>query len=311
MKKTIIVIVALFCMSYSPAGRSADFDGDGTGEITIFRPGAGFWAARGLSRFYLGASGDIPEPADYTGGGYDLPAVFRPTSGLWAVPDGITRIYFGSSADKPKAGDYNGDGTEDPAIFREASGLWAACGITRFYFGTTGDRALAPDIAHGALHGGALLRTGRTRVDYTGDDGSYQMGTDFHYTDHGNGTATDHVTGLVWPTDGNGPGCFNGQTATWSEALDYCNSLNFAGYSDWRLPNLRELHSLVNYSTAAPKINSTVFPNTKSDRYISSTTHAGFTGSAWYVKFNDGDIGPLGKNDFGPVFYVRAVRGGG
>ncbi|HPJ73036.1 MAG TPA: DUF1566 domain-containing protein, partial [bacterium] len=265
---------------------------------------------RGLTRIYFGASGDIPEPADYSGAGYDLPVIFRPSSGLWAVPGAVTRIYFGTAADKPKAGDYDGDGTEDPAIFRESSGLWAARGITRFYFGRTGDRALAPDIAHGAGPGGGLLKTGMTRIDHTGDDGSYRTGTSFHYVDHGNGTVTDVVTGLMWPTDGDGVGCFNGQTATWVEALDYCNGLTFAGYNDWRLPNVRELHSLVNYSSTTPKISTTIFINTKSNRYVSSTTHAGFTGSAWYVNFSDGDIGPLGKNDFGPIFYVRAVRGG-
>ncbi len=307
-----IVFAAIMMLSFwiIHPSRAADFDGDGTGEIAIFRPSTGLWVARGLTRIYFGGTGDIPEPADYSGGGYDIPVIFRPSSGLWAAPGASTRIYFGSSADKPKAGDYDGDGTEDAAVFREASGLWAARGITRFYFGGDGDRALAPDIAHGAVHGSGLLRTGMTRVDHTGDDGSYQTGTVFHYVDHGNGTATDVVTGLMWPTDGNGAGCFNGQTATWEEAVDYCNGLTFAGYADWRLPNVRELHSLVNYSAATPKINNTIFPNTRADRYVSSTTHAGATGSAWFVYFADGDISPLGKDDFGAVFYVRAVRGG-
>jgi len=309
MKMITLGSVILLGVCLIQASPGADFDGDGTGEIAIFRPSTGLWAARGLTRIYFGKIGDLPKPADYGGEGYDHPAIFRPTTGLWAAW-GITRVYFGSSGDKPKPGDYNGNGTEDSAIFRASSGLWAAFGVTRIYFGAPGDRGLAPDIAHGAVHGGGLLKTGRTRTDHTGDDGSYLMGTSFHYTDHGNGTATDHVTGLIWATDGNGAGCFNGQSATWQEAIDHCNSLIFANYSDWRLPNIRELHSLVNYSTTTPKINNTIFVNTRSGRYISSTTHAGFTESAQYINFADGDLGALGKDAFGPVFYVRAVRGG-
>lgn len=309
MKKVTLGIIILLSFYINQNLPGADFDGDGTGEITIFRPSSGLWAVRGMTRFYFGGPGDIPKAADYAGMGFDFPAIFRSSSGLWAAP-GITRIYFGTSGDKPKPGDYDGDGTEDVAVFRESSGLWAALGVTRLYFGSPGDRALAPDIAHGSVHGGGLLKTGRNRTDHTGDDGSYQKGCNFHYTDHGNGTATDHVTGLMWATDGNGEGCFNGQTATWSEALDYCENLSFAGYSDWRLPNIRELHSLVNYSITTPKINNNIFVNTKPDRYISSTTHAGFTNSALYVRFDNGDLGALGKESLGALFYLRAVRGG-
>ncbi len=307
MKRSAVGIVFVLGASLVISSPAADFDGDGTGEIAVFRESSGLWAVRGLSRVYFGGTGDLPKPGDYGGEGYDIPVIFRPATGLWAAR-GITRIYFGTSGDKPKPGDYNGDGMEDAGIFREAAGLWAVAGITRIYFGAAGDRAIAPSISQGARRRGWLLRTGRTRVDHAGDDGSYLMGETFSYTDHGNGTATDNVTGLIWATDGDGVGCFNGQTATWTDALDYCNGLSFAGYSDWRLPNLKELHSLVNYSTVTPKIAASVFPNTKADRYVSSTTHFYFTGSAAFVNFNDGDIGYLGKDE--AVFYVRAVRGG-
>jgi len=309
-QKITLIAVILMSVCLIQVSPGADFDGDGTGEIAIFRPSTGLWAARGLTRIYFGGTGDLPKPADYGGAGYDHPTVFRPSSGLWAAW-GITRVYFGASGDKPKPGDYNGDGTEDSAIFRASSGLWAAVGVTRFYFGSSGDRGLAPDIAHGAVPGGGLLITGRTQSEHDFDDGYYEKGTDFHYTANGTDTVTDHVTGLMWAADGNGPGCFNGQSATWQEAVDYCNSLVFAGHEDWRLPNIRELYSLVNYSSSiSPKINSTVFPNTKSNKYISSTTTPFYTDSAQCVFFSNGRIAPLGKEMTGPTYYVRAVRGG-
>ncbi len=53
---------------------------------------------------------------------------------------------------------------------------------------------------------------------------------------------TDTLTGLMWPKNGN----LAGGTKTWQEALDYANGLNYCGHSDWRLPNRKELFSLVN-----------------------------------------------------------------
>ncbi|MFA5158823.1 MAG: DUF1566 domain-containing protein [Patescibacteria group bacterium] len=96
-------------------------------------------------------------------------------------------------------------------------------------------------------------------------------------------------------------------TMRWDNAaIVNCEALDYAGYQDWRLPNLKELVSIVNYGAVNPSINTTAFPNTKSDYYWSSTTYAGFTGFAWIVSFNDGN--PVGGNKAG-TFYVRCVRG--
>jgi len=117
---------------------SGDYDGDGTTDIAVFRPGSGLWAARGTTRVYFGGVGDLPVPGDYKGDGTTGIGIFRPASGLWAIR-GVTRSYFGGLSDTAIPGDYDGDGSCDIGIFRKGSGLWAVRGVTRAYLGTTGD----------------------------------------------------------------------------------------------------------------------------------------------------------------------------
>ncbi len=113
---------------------SGDYDGDGTGDLAVYRFSSGLWAARGITRAYFGTPDDFPVPGDYSGDGTTDFAVYRPGSGLWAVRGG-PRIYFGRPGDLPVPGDYDGDGTADLAVFRQSSGLWAVRGATRTYFG--------------------------------------------------------------------------------------------------------------------------------------------------------------------------------
>ena len=123
---------------------SGDFDGDGIDEIAIFRPTAGLWAVRGVTRLYFGGSTDGPVPGDYDGDGTTDIGIFRPASGLWAIKR-VTRAYFGSASDTAVPGDYDGDGRCDPGIFRPSTGLWAIRGETRVYFGASGDMAVPGD----------------------------------------------------------------------------------------------------------------------------------------------------------------------
>jgi surface antigen len=125
------------------------------------------------------------------------------------------------------------------------------------------------------------------------------------YVNNNNGTITDTSTGLMWQRD------TPDNTMTWEQALSYCENLNLAGYTDWRLPTRKELRSLVDYSRYYPAINTTYFPDTISSFYYwSSTTHAFSTGQAWGVHFD------IGIDSFFGVYvksydnYVRAVRGG-
>ncbi len=161
--------------------------------------------------------------------------------------------------------------------------------------------------------GGRLLKTGQFTELSSGDDGTYQAGIAFNYhtgDPAGNGdiVTIDNVTGLMWASDSNGTGCFNGQSATWTEAIAYCDDLDFAGYTDWRLPNIRELISLVDYGAAEPAMNEIYFPNMPGIIvFWSSTTHQTHLGIARAIEFRygaDAEYGIL-KNK-----YLRSVRGG-
>lgn len=155
------------------------------------------------------------------------------------------------------------------------------------------------------LAGGQLIKTGQTTSYATGDDGDLEMGLTFSYTSDAN-TTTDNNTGLMWAKDGNGAGCNNGNQSVWANAVSWANGLDFAGHSDWRLPNVRELQSIADYGTAGPAIDATYFPNTQSGYYWSSTTYHTDILAAWGVEFNAGRVNGFGKTAY---YYVRAVRG--
>jgi hypothetical protein len=86
------------------------------------------------------------------------------------------------------------------------------------------------------------------------------------YTVHLDQTITDKLTGLMWAqcTVGrSGPNCAVGddQEFNWSDALQAAADSSYADYSNWRLPNIDEYRSLVNYSCRSPSINLEIFPN--------------------------------------------------
>lgn len=123
--------------------QGADFNGDGTDDIGVFRPSSGLWAGRDIARAYFGSQGDIPIPGDYHGDQTNRAALatFRPSTGLWAIR-GLTRLYFGSYQDIPVPANYSGSSPArnlDVAVFRYTSGLWVIRGVTRCYYGTFGD----------------------------------------------------------------------------------------------------------------------------------------------------------------------------
>ncbi len=107
---------------------------------------------------------------------------------------------------------------------------------------------------------------------------------------------TSMVTGLIWQKT-------NTTDKTWSEAMAYCESLNYAGDSDWRLPNKKELLSLVNYELVSPCSD---FPNMPSAGFWSSSTDVEDVTSAWNVGLGGGDVYFRAKTD---PYNVRCVRG--
>ncbi|GAB5417536.1 MAG: hypothetical protein Crog4KO_08080 [Crocinitomicaceae bacterium] len=100
-----------------------------------------------------------------------------------------------------------------------------------------------------------------------------------NFQDNGDGTVSDIATGLMWQK------ADDGNTYDWENALDYAESLTLAGYSDWRLPNMKELHSIVDYTRSPDVTNSPaidpVFSCTEITDPEGSTGHYGYywTGS--------------------------------
>jgi len=159
-----------------------------------------------------------------------------------------------------------------------------------------------------------LAKTGQTISYAPGDDGALRKGMEImpRFSDQGNGTVLDNLTGLVWLKNANPCG-----TKTWSDAIAYCNSLasGYAGLTDgsvagaWRLPNYKELFSLVDASKYNPPLPSGhPFTGVQSPNYWSSTSYVPSTDYAWSVSMYTGYLDHLVKSlNLG---YVWPVRGG-
>ena len=117
------------------------------------------------------------------------------------------------------------------------------------------------------------------------------------FTKTGN-IVTDNSTGLQWQDD------TLGASMNWQAAIDYCEALSLDGFNDWRLPNLKELTSIVDDSTSSPAIEST-FQNTTS-YYWSSTTYLGNVSRAWTVGSGNGNHSNNPKSNGNSVRCVRA-----
>lgn len=172
-------------------------------------------------------------------------------------------------------------------------------------------------------------KTGQTTSCGTGDDGALQKGVawpsprftanvdnnnDGDCVDPGetcDGTVTDNLTGLIWLKNAN---CFG--LRDWTTALSDANGLasgscgltDGSSAGDWRLPNVKELQSLIDYGRFNPAFPSGhPFTGVQSYYYWSSTASAGITGYAWYVYLSYGYVYHYRKTY---AFYVWPVRGG-
>ncbi len=177
----------------------------------------------------------------------------------------------------------------------------------------------------GIARTGAHLLTGYTFV--AGEDGHADMkkGTEWpspRFTDNDDGTVTDNLTGLVWLKNANAYG-----TRSWANALSDCAALESGMHGltdgssagDWRLPNIKELLSLIAWGYVGPALSNDAgtgkwttgsdssFTSVQSEYYWSSTTYAGFTDYAWNVSLGDGYVL---TDDKTVTYYVWPVRGG-
>ena len=187
-------------------------------------------------------------------------------------------------------------------------------------------------------------KTGQTTSYATGDDGALQKGVAWPIprftvnvntaddtgagggiagngicdgTETCNGTITDNLTGLIWLKNAN---CL-GTSTPWQGALNFANGLasgacgltDSSNAGDWRLPNVNELRSLLDYSNSFPALPSNhQFSNISNFYYWSSTTEASVFGAtrAWAADFTLGDIQRLSKTSPGNNSLALAVRGG-
>jgi len=174
----------------------------------------------------------------------------------------------------------------------------------------------------------------------SGQDGAYN-GNQPSYSNNGDGTITDNVSGLVWQStpDTNGDGTINStDKLSQSGAESYCSSLVLGNQNDWRLPDIKQLYSLINFSgedvsgfegddtsSLIPFIDSNYFAFAYGDtsagertidvQYASSTLYVAPTtngGSSMFgVNMADGRIKGYGLNQGGSekTFVVQCVRG--
>jgi hypothetical protein len=131
------------------------------------------------------------------------------------------------------------------------------------------------------------------------------------FVDNGDGTVTQTNTGLMWAkcSEGQtGSDCSGGSESTmaWDVALTTANNSSLASYSDWRLPNVTELTSLLEDYRVDPSINNTVFPNTPSDWFWSGSPCVS-SSYTWNVYFWDGHVEESSRDFFS---HIRFVRGG-
>ena len=171
-------------------------------------------------------------------------------------------------------------------------------------------------------------KTGQTIPSNTRDDGWLKKGVAWptpRFTDNNNGTVTDNLTGLIWTKNANMFGTLKWEVGMTPTACAACNTLNSPehGLTDgsvegnWRLPNRKELESLVSCGFYGPALPNTLgtgtwtegnpFQGVQSSNYWSSSTYKQNPGYAWSVDFYDGFAGYSNK-DYN--LYVWCVRGG-
>lgn len=206
--------------------------------------------------------------------------------------------------------------TDDGSVSKSQGQFW-----TDYYeLGTThGDAASAFGVNHATGHIKAYPADSDLMGKYVravrGDE------ADNDFTDNGDGTITDEATGLMWMQDD------AGLALEWDEALAYAEDYEYAGYDDWRLPDVKELQSIVDYSGSYPAIDQSYFTTTELEEnefyYFWSNTSAYFStelpgyGYAWYVAFgyavdDDGnDTHGAGAVRFSPKYSESEYAGEG
>ena len=220
---------------------------------------------------------------------------------------GAVTITPGTAAQAISAGYHNGSGSVAGDADLAAGNIVSGVQI----FGVTGTASVG-----GGGATAAVPKTGQT-TSYSatgGEDGDLQKGVAWpspRFTDNANGTVTDNLTALIWLKNAN---CFGART--WEQALANANALangqctltDGSTAGQWRLPNVREQQSLIDYGRVNPALpTGHPFSGVQTNNYWSATTYAYNTSNAWIVLLNYGNVLAGGKTS---SYYVWPVRGG-
>ena len=138
---------------------------------------------------------------------------------------------------------------------------------------------------------------------------------DGRFYDNGDGTVKDRQTGLIWMRCALGQS-WDGQTCagnaikyTWQQALQRANNFEYAGSSDWRVSDIKQLKSIIELACYGPAINLNIFPQTPSSWFWTASPDANYyytEAYAWHVRFSNGDYDYSNKSRDNK--YVRLVR---
>jgi len=189
-----------------------------------------------------------------------------------------------------------------------------------FTSATAGTYTADAEQSFSAYQSGSFTGSGTTTVSQiklpdTGQTQSYTstIGEDHDYlinapsfTNNGDATVNDNNTGLIWQRQD------DGTRRTWWSAVTYCYDLSLGSQTDWRLPEVYELQTIVDYGKYSPAIDTTYFPSTQYS-YWSITfkrltnPKLSYRSYSYYVDSNYGNVsrGKMSYNN-----YVRCVRGG-
>lgn len=165
-----------------------------------------------------------------------------------------------------------------------------------------------------------LLPKTQQAISYqTGDDGYYQKGwrkgrtvatNQIRYiakTLNGDEVVIDLATGLMWPRSTFGAGGNSSQQANWTNTINYGLGLIFAGFTDWRIPNINELASLIDYSKNSPAIDDIFTSAVFFTAVWSSTTYYPPSSDAWCIDFSDGLTYGFSKTTSYSLLCVRSL----
>jgi hypothetical protein len=113
----------------------------------------------------------------------------------------------------------------------------------------------------------------------------------------------DTSTNLMWQDNIDA----NTTSKSWIDAIKYCESLSLGGYNDWRLPNVNELESIIDYNSSNPAI-SNIFKYVASEFYWSSTSAYNYNNNAIDIFFDDGENSEDDKQDAENFRCVRDIN---